>query len=71
MNHSEALSYIEKQFSELADQSIITDILEGQMIPKDIPFKRFYHLYQDKHRAKYGEYLQIPLKSNYKTTKNN
>jgi hypothetical protein len=63
MTHTEAITYIEKHFSEYADQSIITDIIEAQMIPEDIPFKRFYHLYQDKHRAKYGEYLQIELKN--------
>jgi len=63
MTHTEAFSYIEQHFSEVADQSIITDIIEAQMIPENISFKRFYHLYQDKHRAKYGEYLQIALKN--------
>lgn len=61
MTHTEALSYIEKHFSEYADQSIITDIIESQMIPEEIPFKRFYHLYQGLHWEKYKEYLQIPL----------
>lgn len=63
MTHTEALSYIEKHFPGHADQSIIIEIHEAQMIPENIPFKRFYHLYQDLHRAKYGEYLQIALKS--------
>jgi hypothetical protein len=61
MTHTEAFSYIEKHFTEYADQSIITEIIEGQMIPEDIPFKKMYHLYQAKHLEKYGEYLQIAL----------
>jgi len=61
MNHSEALTYIEKQFPDVVDQELIIEIHERQMIPTEIPFKRFYHLYQDLHKAKYGEYLQIPL----------
>lgn len=63
MTHTDALSYIEKHFSDYADQNIIIEIHEGQMIPQKLSFKRFYHLYQDKHRAKYGEYLQIELKN--------
>lgn len=64
MTHTEAMQTIEKHFPEYADQSIIIDIIESQMIPEDIPFRKMYHLYQDKHRAKYGEYLQIPLINN-------
>lgn len=61
MTHTEAYNQIEAQFSEVADQELIIDIIESQMIKKDIPFKRFYHVYQAKHLNKYGEYLQIKL----------
>jgi len=64
MTHTDAIQTIEKHFLDYADNDIINEIHEEQIIPQKLPFKRFYHLYQDKHRAKYGEYLQIPLKSN-------
>lgn len=63
MTHTEALTYIKNHFPFHADNDIIIEIHEGQMIPQELSFKRFYHLYQDKHRAKYGEYLQIELKN--------
>lgn len=62
MTHSEYRTQIEKLFPEYADQDIIIDIIENQMIPEDIPFCKFYHLYQDLHLKKHGEYLQIPIK---------
>lgn len=60
-SHTEAFKYLESHFTEEADQEIITDLIESQMISEEIPFKRFYHLYQAQHLAKHGEYLQIEL----------
>lgn len=61
MTHKEYLTEIEKRFLEVADQNLIIEVNERQMIPQKLSFNRFYHLYQDLHREKYGEYLQIPI----------
>lgn len=61
MTHSEYRQEIEKRFSEYADQTIVQNIIEGQMIPENMSFSRFYHQYQAQHLEKYGEYLQIPI----------
>lgn len=53
--HTEAFKYLKSHFTEEADQEIIKEL------PKELPFKKLYHLYQAKHLAKYGEYLQIEL----------
>jgi hypothetical protein len=61
MTHKDAMAYLKKQFIEVADQDIIIDINESQMIPQKLSFKAMYHLYQAKHLEKYGEYLQIAI----------
>ena len=64
MTHKEYLTAIEKQFPEVADQDLIIEVNERQMIPQKLSFNRFYHLYQTLHLEKYGEYLQIEIKDN-------
>lgn len=64
MTHKEYYTEIEKRFSDCADQSLIIEVNERQMIPQRLSFNRFYHLYQDLHREKYGEYLQIKIQDN-------
>lgn len=62
MTHKEYYTEIKRLFPIYADQEIIIDIMESQMIPQNIAFNKMYHLYQYKHYKKYGEYLQITIK---------
>lgn len=61
MTHKEYYTEIEKQFPEVADQDLIIEVNERQMIPQKLSFNKFYHLYQALHLEKYGEYLQIQI----------
>ena len=61
MTHTEYLSELKKRFTEVADQELIIEVTERQMIPQKLSFNKFYHLYQALHLEKYGEYLQIPI----------
>ena len=61
MTHKEYYNQIEKRFTEVADQELIIEVTERQMIPQKLSFNKFYHLYQALHLEKYGEYLQIEI----------
>ena len=61
MTHTEYLSELKKRFTEVADQELIIEVTERQMIPQKLSFNKFYHLYQALHLEKYGEYLQIQI----------
>lgn len=61
MTHKEYYNQIEKRFTEYADQELIIEVTERQMIPQKLSFNKFYHLYQALHLEKYGEYLQIQI----------
>lgn len=61
MTHKEARDYIEKMFPEKADQSLVIEVNEENMLGIDMSFSKFYHKYQEKHRLKYGSYLQIEI----------
>ena len=62
MTHKEYYNQIEKRFTEVADQELIIEVTERQMIPQKLSFNKFFHLYQALHLEKYGEYLQIEIK---------
>jgi hypothetical protein len=63
MTHKEYKTEIERQFPLVADPDLVIEVNERQMTPQRLSFNRFYHLYQDLHREKYGEYLQIKIKN--------
>jgi hypothetical protein len=46
-------------FQNLADQELIIEINEEQMIPQRMRFEKFLMKYQLKHYEKYGQYLKI------------
>jgi len=46
-------------FSQVADQDIIIDIIEGQMIPRRMRFEKFLMQYQLRHYDKYNRYLEF------------
>lgn len=62
MTHSEYYIELTKRFYFEADESLINEIIERQMIPQKLSFNKFYHLYQALHLEKHGEYLQIEIK---------
>ena len=45
-------------FTRLADQDIIIDVNEEQMIPIKMKFENFIERYQEKHLEKYGRRLK-------------
>ena len=53
--------YLDKiyDFTRLADQDIVIDIHESQMIPRKVKFEKFLMDYQLRHFDKYGGYLKF------------
>ena len=53
--------YLDKiyDFAQVADQDLVIEVNERQMIPKKMRFMQFLAIYQTLHYEKYGEYLKF------------
>jgi len=48
-----------KSFIRYSDPEIVQDLIECCLFPEFMPFREFLRLYQARHRAKYGQSLNV------------